>query len=159
MISYFHGYKNSNTFAWCWGLSFLLCQFYDLLHFFADPAVIFPAVRYKTAGTIFDSIFGITKAAAAVFPQAVQRTIAEQAAKGCRIRTLVAGKIFAFLMLKKVEMGHNYLSSKLIPGINSRGVLGKFHPAAGFRMAKADFMGPKCDFTGIFQNRVFPFSH
>ena len=75
-------------------LVLLFCQFHDLRHFFHNLIVVFPAVGLQAAGAVFDSLFGITEIAAAVFAQAVQRTVTEKAAEPLRVRAFVAGEIF-----------------------------------------------------------------
>lgn len=60
----------------------------------------------QAPGTVFNSVFQIDKAAAALICQAVQRAVAKQAAEGIRICTFVAGKILTFPILKKVIMAH-----------------------------------------------------
>jgi hypothetical protein len=63
-------------------------------------------VGQQTVGAILDAVFQVSKVTAAVITQAVQRAIAEQAAEGFRVRTPVAGKIFAFLILKEIIVRH-----------------------------------------------------
>ena len=66
----------------------------------------------QTIGAVFDSLFGIPEAAAAVFSQAVQGAVAEEAAESFRICTGMTGKIFAFLILKEIIICH-FLHSAL----------------------------------------------
>ena len=61
----------------------------------------------QTGGAILDAAARITKIAAAVFSQGIQGTIAEQTAELRRVSTLVAGKIFAFFILKKIVIWHS----------------------------------------------------
>ena len=60
----------------------------------------------QAPGAILDAGLGINKAAAAVFPQGIQRAVTEDAAEFLRIRPRMAGKIFTFPVLEKVVMGH-----------------------------------------------------
>ena len=76
----------------------------DFAGFTANGFVILPAVGTQAAGAVFDPVFCICKVAAAAVCQAVQGAIAEQAAESLRICTCMTGKIFAFLILKKIIM-------------------------------------------------------
>ena len=60
----------------------------------------------QTVGAVLDAVFRIKEAAATFVTQTVQRAIAEQTAESFRIRTGMAGKIFAVLMLEKIIIRH-----------------------------------------------------
>ena len=87
-------------------LSVLFYKSQNLIHLFADIPVVSPAMRPDATGAIFDPLFSITEIATAVFSQAIQRTIAENATEFFCCHAFVAGKIFAFFILKKIIMGH-----------------------------------------------------
>jgi hypothetical protein len=59
----------------------------------------------QAVGTILDTVFGVGKIAAATVCQSIQRTIAEQTAKGLRVCARVAGKVFTVPVLEKI-IGH-----------------------------------------------------
>jgi hypothetical protein len=61
----------------------------------------------QTIGTIFNTLLGISKAAAAVFTQAVQRAVTEQATESCGVCLIMTGKIFTFFVLKNIVIWHN----------------------------------------------------
>ena len=85
----------------------LFYHFQNLCHTTADTFIVFPAMGPQAPGTIFDPIFCITEASAAFFSQAIQRTVAEQAAKSLRICPLMAREILTFPVLEKIIMRHN----------------------------------------------------
>ena len=89
---------------------FLFGHFKNAGHFFTDSTVIFPTVGLQTFGAIFNAIFCVGKAAAAILTQAIQRAIAEQTAESFRVCTGMTGKIFTFLVLKKIIMRHGHSS-------------------------------------------------
>ena len=60
----------------------------------------------QAPGAIFDSIFQVAEAAAALVCQTIQRAVAEQAAKSIWIGAFMAGKILAFPVLEKVIVTH-----------------------------------------------------
>ena len=80
------------------------------LHHIADLGhnfiIVLPSVGDQTVGAVLDAILRIGKIAAAFVAQGIQRAVAEQAAEGIFIFYLVARKIFAFFVLKKVVVGH-----------------------------------------------------
>ena len=100
----------------------LLCQFNYRAHFLHDLLIILPAVRFQTTGTILDPVFRIGKAASATVTQRIQRTIAEQAAKGVPVCAFVAGKIFTLPILEKFIMLHFFtpLSTDKFPAADER---------------------------------------
>ena len=63
-------------------------------------------MRPDAGRTIFDSLFRVTKTATAVFPQAVQRAVAEDTAERVGICPCVAGKVFTILILKEIIIWH-----------------------------------------------------
>ena len=89
-----------------WKKSSLFRQFDNRGHFFTDQIVILPAMGDPAMGAILDALFCVAEIAAAFVPQGIQRTIAEQTAEGLRVRTGMAGKILALLVLEKVIMWH-----------------------------------------------------
>ena len=75
-------------------------------HLLQNLVIIFPNMGPYTGRTILDSIFQILKASAAPVSQDIQRAIAEQTVKLRWIRPLMAGKEFAFPILKKSIVFH-----------------------------------------------------
>ena len=144
--------------------------FYKLQYFpqlFANTAVVFPAVGAQTAGAVLDSFFIIGKATAAVIPQGIQGAIAKQAAEPLRIRPGMAGKILAFLVLKKNIMAHiatsfpeyKKWSRKQAPWETLRRLVLKVHPVPGNGMPKADGSRIQRNLAGVVQGGIFSFSH
>ena len=84
----------------------LFYQFQHFPHLFTNGRIILSEVGSQAAGAILDPIFRIAKSAAAAVAKTIQRTIAEKAAEGFRIRSMMAGKIFTFSVLKKIIMAH-----------------------------------------------------
>ena len=64
----------------------------------------------QAGGAVFDSLFRISEAAAALVSQCIERAVAEQAAEGFRVGIGMAGKIFTFPVLKKIIVGHGFSS-------------------------------------------------
>ena len=58
-------------------------------------------MRYQTIGTIFNTVFGIFKTAAALIARKIQRAIAEQTVKILGVVAFVTGEIFTFLVGEK----------------------------------------------------------
>lgn len=83
----------------------------NLVHLCTDGVIIFPLMRSQAGGAVFDALFGVAVIAAAFVAQAVQRAVAEQAAKAFRIGGWVAGKIFTLFILKEIVMCHNFTDS------------------------------------------------
>ena len=81
-------------------------KFQDIAHSFHDLSVVFPTVGAQAIGTVLDPILQIGKAAAAFVTQCIEGTVAKEAIEALFIRPGVAGKIFAFLILKKIVMAH-----------------------------------------------------
>ena len=81
-------------------------QFHYLRHLLHHSIVVFPFVGPQAAGAVLDAGFGVGKLAAAPIPKGIQRAVAEQAAEAIRIRALMAGKVLALLMLKKIVICH-----------------------------------------------------
>ena len=94
---------------------FLFCQFHYLVQCFGDCFVVLPAVGPQAVGAILDALFGVLEIAAAVFPQGVQGAITENAAETFRVGAGMAGEIFAFPVLKKVVMAHNFYPLQFNP--------------------------------------------
>ena len=67
---------------------------------------------FCTIAAVLDAIFRISKAAATLIAQCVQRAVAEQAVELPVLYSLVAGKVLTFSVLKKLILLHNSL---LIP--------------------------------------------
>ena len=82
-------------------------QLHHIAHFFHDFQIILTAVGFEAIGAILDALGGICKSTAAVFAQAVQRAIAEEATEGCGVCVFMAGEVFTFLILKKIVIWHN----------------------------------------------------
>ena len=93
----------------------LFCQFQHFPHFLANGGITFPPVGPQAGGTIFDTAFCISEISAAAVAQTIQRTVAKQAAEGCRVCRLMAGKIFTFSVLKKIIMAHMVTLPKIDP--------------------------------------------
>ena len=89
----------------------LLYHIQDLHHLLLDAVVVLPFVGPQASRAILIAALCIGEFAAALIPQGIQWAIAEQAAESFRIRTLMAGKIFTFPVLKKIVIRHN-ISSK-----------------------------------------------
>ena len=106
LLEYYSSERDKNQ-----GL-FLPGKFQNGVHFPGDCLMVFPAVGLQAAGAVFDSLFGITEIAAAVFAQAVQWAVAEQAAEPLRVSAFVAGEIFAGFVLKEIIVRH-FLHSAL----------------------------------------------
>ena len=87
------------------------CQLQYRTHIIADTCIVFPAVRTQAVGAILDTIICISEIAAAPVTKAVQGAVTEKAAERFRICTHVTGKIFTFLILKKIIIGHIYSPS------------------------------------------------
>jgi hypothetical protein len=96
LLLYQHKTKKSRLFR----------QFQYLRHLFLDGFEIISFMRPQAIAAILDAIFRIDEVSAAFIPQGVQWAIAEQAAEGFRIRALMAGEVFALLMLEKIIMRH-----------------------------------------------------
>ncbi len=75
-------------------------------HFIHNPVIIFPAVRDKAFGAVFDACLRICKIAAAVFSQSIQRAVAEKTVEVFRPFGFVAWEIFAGCVLKKFIIIH-----------------------------------------------------
>ena len=75
------------------------------LQFFANIPVILTAMWAQATGTILDPILGISKASAAAIPKGIQRAVAKQTTELFRVRSGMARKIFAVLILNKIT-GH-----------------------------------------------------
>ena len=115
-LLYQHQRKKSSFFP------FLFGNFKNLREFFHYCGVILPLMRAQTTGTILDPVFRIGKAASATVTQRIQRTIAEQAAKGVPVCAFVAGKIFTLPILEKFIMLHFFtpLSTDKFPAADER---------------------------------------
>ena len=75
-----------------------------LCHLGKPPAnfvITLRAVGKQAAGAVLDAAFRIGEAAAAVFAQGVEGTVAEQAVEAVLLRRLVAGEIFTLAVLKE----------------------------------------------------------
>jgi hypothetical protein len=64
-------------------------------------------VGLQALAAVLDAVFGVSKAATAFVAQGIQGAVAEQTTEGFRVRTLMAGEIFALLMLEKIIVGHS----------------------------------------------------
>ena len=69
----------------------------------------------QTSGAVLDAIFGIGVIAAALVAQGVEGAVAEDAGEGFRVRTGVAGEVFAVAVLEEI-VGHGVTSHELVPG-------------------------------------------
>ena len=77
-------------------------HFQNFLHFFTDAIIILPTVWPQASGAILYPAFRITEIPSAPVSQGIQGAVTEQTAEGFRIRFPMTGKIFAFLILKKI---------------------------------------------------------
>ena len=78
----------------------------ELFHFRAGIPIALPLMGPEAPGTVLDALFRIAEIAAAAIPQGIQGAVAENAAKGLGICTLVTGEVFTFPMLKKIIICH-----------------------------------------------------
>lgn len=78
----------------------------DLIHFLQYLVVIPPFVGNQAVRAVLNTVFRIGKVAAAVLPQGIQGTVTEQAAKICRILSLMAGKVFTIPVLEEIIATH-----------------------------------------------------
>ena len=79
--------------------------------------IISPLVGHKAMAAILDTALCVAEVTAALISQPIKGAIAEKAIKIRRIFALMAGKIFAFFILKKLIMLHFMLLQ-----IPSRGI-------------------------------------
>ena len=84
----------------------LFCKFHYIRHPLHDPVIVFRFVGFQTPGAVLDSIFQKCTIPAAVLPQRIQGTIAEQAVKLRFSNSLMAGKILAASVLHKFIVFH-----------------------------------------------------
>ena len=59
----------------------VFCQFQNFFHFLTDACIALPTMGTQTSGTVLNSSFRIPEVTAAVFSQAIQRTITENTAE------------------------------------------------------------------------------
>lgn len=78
----------------------------DLVHLLQHLGVISPSVGNQAVGAVLNTVFRISKVTAAVLPQGIQGTVTEQAAKICRILSLMAGKVFTIPVLEEIIATH-----------------------------------------------------
>ena len=83
--------------------------FYHLSQACANRIIILPSVGAQAAGAILDAALRICKAAAALVSQGIQRAEAKEAIEILRISAFMTRKIFAFPILKKFIVFHNFL--------------------------------------------------
>ena len=83
--------------------------FYHLRQACANCIIILPSVGAQAAGAILDAVLRICKAAAALIPQGIQGAEAKQAIEILRVCAFMARKIFAFPILEKFIVFHNFL--------------------------------------------------
>ena len=67
----------------------------------ADFVIALRAVGKQAGGAVLDAAFRVGEAAAALFAQGVEGTVAEQAVEAVLLRRLVAGEIFTLAVLKE----------------------------------------------------------
>ena len=72
----------------------------------ANLVITLRAMGKQAAGAVLDAAFRIGEAAAALFAQGVEGTVAEQAVEAVLLRRLVAGEIFTRAVLKET-IAHN----------------------------------------------------
>ena len=83
----------------CEGIDFLFPdQLHDLLKPSCDLVIILPFVRELAVRAVLDALFRVAKIPAALPPEGVERTVAEQAVEILRICAFMTGKKFAVLM-------------------------------------------------------------
>ena len=90
----------------------LFCQIHDKFQLFTDAVIILPPVGNHASAAVLNAILCIGKVSPASISQSIQRAEAKQAAEFIGFRTIMAGKILAFLILKKIVMTHLYLLCK-----------------------------------------------
>ena len=78
----------------------------DLIHFLQYLVVIPPFVGNQAVRAVLNAVFRIGKVTATVIPQGIQGTVTEQAAKICRILSLMAGKVFTIPVLEEIIATH-----------------------------------------------------
>ena len=84
----------------------LFCQFDYGSHFFHHFFIVFSSMGNQAAGAILDTLFGISKVAAALIPQRIEGAITEEAAEVFLISTPMAGKVFAGAILEEIVVCH-----------------------------------------------------
>ncbi len=129
-------------------LPVLFYQFQNFLHFFAYDFIILSYMRPQATGTVLNPLPGIPETATTLVTQTVQRTVAEQTAEGFRIRTGMAGKIFAFPVLKKIVVRH-ILSSKYFSRLSGHGIINRNQTSVQGYTAGGSFVNStRCPVTG-----------
>ena len=140
-------------------LLFFPYQLDNLAHFLGDIPIALPLVGAQALGAVLDAGFGVDEITATIVAQGVEGAVAEDAGEGLRVGILMAGEVFALLVLEKIIVGHKITSLELVPGEFVGRGSGEGQLFAGLGVVKAEQRRPEGDLTVVFVFAVFSVAH